>query len=125
MSSAILLVAHGSRRPAANAELLKVAELLRPRVAPAVVEIAYLELTTPSIPEGLNLCLKHGVNSVRILPYFLSPGAHVVEDLERERADFATRFPEVEFTLCPPMGLHPLVIDVLQDRLSESLNSIR
>ncbi|HWL09219.1 MAG TPA: CbiX/SirB N-terminal domain-containing protein [Planctomicrobium sp.] len=119
MTSAILLIAHGSRRAEANAELVTVAEQLRPLVAPAIVEVSYLEVVGPTIPEGLEKCVSLGAESIRILPYFLSPGAHVVDDLEQARQDFQTRHPDIPCRLCPPLGRHPKLLEILVDHSQE------
>ena len=118
---ALLLIAHGSRRAEANAELVRLAELVQARRPGDVVEIAYLELAPPSIPEGAAHCVAHaGVHEVRMVPFFLSPGRHVAEDLEAFRAEFTARYPAVNFIVCPPLGLHPLVVDALLVRADET-----
>jgi len=121
MSAAILLIAHGSRRADANADLVRVAAALKTRLPGKIVEIAYLELAQPDIPHGLLLCVEQGATSIRLLPYFLSAGAHVTEDLEMFRSEFQDRYPALECRLCPPLGLHPLMIDILLARLEELL----
>jgi sirohydrochlorin ferrochelatase len=120
VTSATLLIAHGSRRPEANADLVRLAEMLAPHLPGERIEIAYLELAEPTIPEGLSRCLAAGATRVRMMPYFLSAGAHVTGDLERFRADFAARYPDVAFQLCGPLGLHPRIIDIVLDRLDEA-----
>lgn len=82
-----------------------------------VVEIAYLELAEPDIPTGAGRCVERGATEVRMLPYFLSTGRHVAEDLERYRGEFAARHPGVTFVLCPPLGLHAKVVEVVLERL--------
>ncbi|WP_437227189.1 sirohydrochlorin chelatase [Planctomicrobium sp. SH661] len=119
MSAAILLIAHGSRRAEANADLVQLAELLGPRVSDQIVEIAYLELAEPTIPEGLRTCVNRGATSIRMLPYFLSAGAHVTDDLKEFRADFIAANPGIHCRICPPLGLHPLIVEVLLDRLKQ------
>ncbi|SFI15230.1 sirohydrochlorin chelatase [Planctomicrobium piriforme] len=119
MSAAILLIAHGSRRPEANADLERVAAQLRPRVEEAIVEIAYLELADPTIPHGLRRCVEGGASSIKMLPYFLSAGAHVTRDLENARLEFMQEHPGVTCQLCPPLGLHPRMLEILLDRLQE------
>lgn len=119
-SAAIVLIAHGSRRPEANADLVRLAEILGPRLPDERLEIAYLELAEPTIPMALERCIDAGAKSVRMLPYFLSAGAHVSRDLEEFRQQFAERYPDVKFSLCPPLGLHPKIIDIVLDRLSEA-----
>lgn len=119
MSTAILLIAHGSRRAEANADLVRLAEAMKTRCPNEIVEIAYLELAEPSIPQGAARCVKRGATEIRLLPYFLSAGTHIVEDLTGFRDEFADQYPEVRLQLCPPLGLHPLLIDVLLNRLNE------
>ena len=116
----MLLSAHGSRRAEANAELVQLAELVRGRMPGRVVEIAYLELAEPTIPQGAAACVRPGISRVLMVPYFLSYGSHVVEDLERYRAEFEAAFPGVRFTVAPPLGLHPLIVDVVLARIAEA-----
>lgn len=117
--TAVLLIAHGSRLATANADLLQLAEQLRSRFPGHVIETAYLELTEPTIPQGAERCVILGATRVLLLPYFLSAGTHVTEDLRRYRNQFAEQWPSIRFELCPPLGLHPLMLDIVCDRLSE------
>ena len=119
-TTAVLLVAHGSRREEANADLVRLAEMLRERGEYAVVEPSYLEIAEPTIPRGAANCVAAGATRVLMLPFFLSAGSHVVDDLERHRRELAAAHPGVEFRLCPPLGLHPLMLDIIHDRLGES-----
>lgn len=121
--TALLLIAHGSRRSEANAELAELARLLRPRVPEMLVETAYLELASPTIPEGVRRCVELGARRVALLPYFLSAGVHVTEDLEALREGFRREYPGVEFVLCPPLGLHPGMVEIVFDRLREGLGA--
>ena len=118
--TAILLIAHGSRLATANADLLQLAEQLRSRFPNHIIETAYLELTEPTIPQGAERCITLGATRVLLLPYFLSAGTHVTEDLRRFRTQFAEQWPNVRFDLCPPIGLHPLMLDIVCDRLNEA-----
>ena len=117
---AVLLIAHGSRRPEANADLVKLAELLAEDRPGEIIETSYLELAEPDIPTGGERCVQRGAKAVRMLPYFLSAGAHVVEDLRQHQSELSTRFPHVEFQLCPHLGLHPLMVEIVRQRLGEA-----
>ncbi len=114
--TALLLIAHGSRRPEANADLEYVADRLRERGRYPVVQVSYLELAKPDIEGGGARCVDAGATDVILLPYFLSPGKHVVDDLAAARDRLAERFPGVRFVLAEPLGRHPLLIDVLEER---------
>ena len=117
---ALLLIAHGSRRPEANADLQYIAaEMLRRGDYP-IVQVSYLELAEPSIPEGGALCVASGATQVTMLPYFLSPGVHARDDMSEARAALAERFPGVEFRLAEPLGRHPLLLNVVEQRAREA-----
>lgn len=118
--TAVLLIAHGSRLAAANADLLQLADQLRSRFPDHVIETAYLELSEPTIPQGAARCVTLGATRVLLLPYFLSAGTHVTEDLRRFRGQFAEQWPTVRFDLCPPLGLHPLMLEIVCARLREA-----
>lgn len=118
--TAVLLIAHGSRRAAANQDLQQLAELVAARGGYALVQVSYLELAQPDIPAGGRLCVERGANRVLMMPYFLSAGVHVVNDLREFRQSLADQYPHVEFILCPHLGLHPLMIDIVLDRLSSA-----
>ena len=117
---AALLIAHGSRRPEANADLVALADSVRAAGRFDLVEIAYLELAEPDIPAAVARCVARGATEVRMLPYFLSMGRHVAGDLDGFRRQFAAAHPQIAFTLCPPLGLHPKVIEVVLERLEET-----
>lgn len=121
---AALLIAHGSRREAANLDLADLADALRARAIYPIVEIAYLELAPPNIIEAGTACVAQGADQVLLLPYFLSAGAHVSDDLERFRHQLAEQFPDVDFILCRPLSQHPLLVDIVVDRLAEAEHSL-
>lgn len=123
MSSAILLIAHGSRRQEANEDLRQLAAMLAERCPDEIIECAYLELAEPTIPQGLQGCVERGATQIRMLPWFLSAGTHVREDLAGYRREFAEAHPGLDIQLCPPIGLHPKMVDVLLERLQESADA--
>ncbi|HLJ09907.1 MAG TPA: CbiX/SirB N-terminal domain-containing protein [Planctomycetaceae bacterium] len=118
--TAVLLIAHGSRRSEANDDLVRLADVIRGKRLYPIVETAYLELVEPGIASAGEKCVALGATRVKLLPYFLSAGAHVAEDLEQYRRELAGRFPDVVFELCPPLGLHPLMIEIVLDRLGSA-----
>jgi len=118
--TSLLLIAHGSRRPEANADLEYVAEAMRIRGRYPIVQVSYLELAEPDIEAGGALCVAAGATDVVMLPYFLSPGKHVVEDLTAARNRLSERFPNVRFALAEPLGRHPRLVDVVEERAREA-----
>ena len=119
LPTAVLLIAHGSRRASANEDLVQLAGLVAERGQFEIVEVSYLELLEPTISTGGRTCVERGAWRVLMLPYFLSAGVHVVTDLEEQRQKLAAQFPSVEFVLCPHLGLHPLMAEIVLARLCE------
>ena len=117
-TTALLLIAHGSRHEDANADLEHVADGLRARGF-ALVQPAYLELAEPNVEDGGVRCVEGGAGMVILVPYFLSAGVHVQEDLAEARDRLAARFPGVRFVLAEPLGRHPLLLDVVEQRARE------
>src|SRR5919198_5688139 len=119
-TTALLLIAHGSRRAEANADLDHLAGEMRARGEFAVVQPSYLELCEPGIVAAGEMCVAAGAARVVMLPYFLSAGTHVTEDLTAARAELANRHPGVEFVLAEPLGRHPLLAEVVAERAREA-----
>jgi sirohydrochlorin ferrochelatase len=116
MTTALLLIAHGSRRREANADLEHLAEALRQRGPYALVECCYLELAEPTIEQGGDRCVARGATRVLMVPYFLSAGRHVTEDLEAARQLLTAKHPGVVFRLAEPVGRHPLMVEIIAER---------
>lgn len=120
MTTALLLIAHGSRQPAANDDLFHLAEALRRRGDYGLVEASFLELAEPPIDVAARRCVAQGARRVVLLPYFLSAGVHVREDLQGFRDRLAAEFPAVEFVLAEPLGRHPQLVEIVAQRAREA-----
>lgn len=119
MSRAILLVDHGSRRPASNAQLHELASAVRARVSGTVVEVAHLELARPTIAEGIEACVRAGAKEIVVHPWFLGPGRHTTHDIPRKVEEALAAYDGVDARISSPLGLHPKLVDVVIDRIDE------
>ncbi|HLW68981.1 MAG TPA: CbiX/SirB N-terminal domain-containing protein [Gemmataceae bacterium] len=118
-STAIVLVAHGSRNPEANADTHFLAEQLRQQGDFVCVAAAFLEQAEPVIDAAAAICVASGAKRIVLLPHFLSAGVHVCRDLTAAQQRLAERFADVEFALAEPIGRHPLLLQVLCQRIRE------
>jgi len=102
----LLLIAHGSRRQASNDEVRQLAERVAAQRGPDIdaVEVAFLELAEPSIPEGLARCVANGATEIVVFPYFLAAGTHVVGDIPEAVAAFQAEHPHVRIRVTPHLG---------------------
>lgn len=117
----VVLVDHGSRRSASNEQLERFASLYASATGREVVEAAHMELAEPSIAEAFARCVERGASTVVVAPFFLSPGRHVQEDIPALAAEAAEAHPGIKYLVSAPIGLHPLMAEVMDSRLRHCL----
>lgn len=103
---ALLLVAHGSRLPEANAEVARLTERLREASGDrfGIVTHAFLEIAEPDIPTGIDACIVQGAAQLWVLPYFLAAGRHVRDDVPALLDQARGRHPQATIHLCEHLG---------------------
>jgi sirohydrochlorin ferrochelatase len=115
----LLVVAHGSRRSEANAEVERFAADLRRRAADRFDRIAvgYLELAAPPFTEALDDLLAAGASEIVVYPHLLAAGAHVTRDVPEIVASRRGAHPAVTIRIAPHLGrstgLATLVLDLV------------
>lgn len=111
----VVLVAHGSRLEASNEEVRMLATQLAALAGPlfATVDCGFLELASPSIPEALLNCIANDSRDIIVLPYFLSQGRHVTEDIPAQVALVTAQYPHINISIAPYLGASPLLGTVL------------
>jgi sirohydrochlorin ferrochelatase len=80
-----------------------------------------MELAEPSIDTAFSRCVEQGVTKVVVFPYFLLPGRHWNEDIPRLAAAAAGRHPGVSYLVTAPFGLHPLMGEIMRQRIEHCL----
>jgi sirohydrochlorin ferrochelatase len=118
---AVILVDHGSRREESNALLQDVVAAFRQQGMWAIVEPAHMELAEPSIATAFTRSVEQGAEFVIIFPYFLAPGRHWNEDIPRLAADAASTHPGIRHLVTAPLGLHSLILQVINERIATCL----
>ena len=120
----VVLVDHGSRREESNQLLLEVADAYRQHAPWQIVEPAHMELAEPSVAMAFAQCVQRGAELVVIFPYFLSPGRHWHSDIPALAATAAQAWPGVRFLVTAPLGLHELMLQVIDQRIAHCLNHV-
>lgn len=113
MRTGLVIVDHGSRRAESNTLLEAFAAEFAARGVYEIVEAAHMELAEPTIGEAFDRCVERGATAVVVCPFFLLPGNHWRRDIPELTAEAAGRHPGVEWLVTAPIGLHPLMGDVL------------
>jgi sirohydrochlorin ferrochelatase len=121
MTLGVILVDHGSRRDESNVMLLDVVQSFAQATGMPIVEPAHMELAEPSIATAFARCVARGATTVVVFPYFLLPGRHWDEDIPRLAAEAARQHPGIPYLVTAPFGLHPLMAQVIEQRIEHCL----
>ncbi|MDY0108288.1 MAG: CbiX/SirB N-terminal domain-containing protein [Giesbergeria sp.] len=105
--SGIVLFAHGSRDPLWRAPIEAVEHRIRTQHPSVAVRCAYLELSTPDLPQAVQELVDQGATQVTIVPMFLGTGKHAREDLPVLVQDLRTRHPDVRIVVQCAIGEDP------------------
>jgi sirohydrochlorin ferrochelatase len=114
-----LIVVHGDRTGEAERSLLRMVEQLRLRRPNQRIEGAVLL----KHPEALHLehvleqFVAQGVSEVSLIPWFLFAGPHVQQDIPEIVSAVLARHPQFCVMLQAPIGLDPVLINLLESKL--------
>ena len=78
---------------------------------------AFIELSRPTIEEGFGHCVAAGAKRITVIPVILFAAMHVKEDIPQEIESAYQRYPDLEISYADPFGLHPLMLEILLDRV--------
>ncbi|CAN6574990.1 unnamed protein product [Malus baccata var. baccata] len=120
----VIIVDHGSRRKESNLMLNEFVSMFREKTGYPIVEAAHMELAEPSIRDAFSSCVEQGANRVVVSPFFLSPGRHWNQDIPSLTAEAAKEHPGVSYIVTAPLGLHHLLVDVLNDRINHCISHV-
>ena len=111
----LLLAAHGSKRDAANQEVIAIAKTLadRSRGTFDAVLAGFMQFASPSIVDQIAALVRSGATEIVVLPYFIASGSHVLIDIPAQVAAARAENPHVNFRLMPHLGKLPGVIDII------------
>ncbi len=123
-SLGVVVVDHGSRREASNAMLEAFVADFAAGSQFSIVEPAHMELAEPSIATAFARCVERGAKKVMVVPYFLSPGRHWNQDIPDLTRAAGAEHPMIPWCVSAPIGLHPLMHQVITSRVSGCLEQI-
>lgn len=115
---ALLVVAHGSPRPEANEDVVRLAAAIREMKRFDHVEVAYLDCNQPDIPAGIDLCAGAGATEIVAVPYFLHGGRHFLFDVPDLLEEGEARHSGVTITMGDYIGHRPEIAGVIADRVA-------
>lgn len=133
----VILVDHGSPQPSVTEVRQRIARELRPllpsgvRFAEAVMERregSEYDFNGERLDQVLEREARRGVDTPIVLSLlFLSPGRHAGQDgdIATICRDAQRRYPGLEILISPLVGEHPLLIEILKERVESGLSAMR
>jgi len=139
----VVLAGHGSSLPFGKQVLEDLAEQYK-KNSKYLVEIGFMNISKPSIPEAINTLAVRGVNEVIVLPIFLAHGVHTTQDIPRilglkndesshkhshHHAHGSDHNEEIEFDgqilYGEPLGADSRLVDVIKDRIESVIKDAK
>lgn len=119
----ILVVAHGSREAAGNAETGEFVARWRQMRPQWRIELCFIEHAEVLLDEGLDRAAE-GAREVVVLPLILNAAGHVKMELPEAVERARARHPQVRFLVRKHLGMGPELFALIQCRLQEALREL-
>jgi sirohydrochlorin ferrochelatase len=123
-STGLVVVDHGSRRAESNRLHEQFVARFGDHCDFRIVEPAHMELSEPSIQTAFDRCVARGAQRVVVVPYFLWPGKHWDQDIPNLTREAAAKHPGVPYLVAAPIGMHPLMVQVIASRVDQCLQHV-
>jgi sirohydrochlorin cobaltochelatase len=120
MTAALLVVGHGTRDEEGAAEFGRLIARLRNRL-PADVSGGFIELSGPPLTEAVAELVARGHRRLAALPLVLVSAGHGKGDIPGAMAREVVRHPGLSYSYGRPLGPHPILLSLLDERLNAVL----
>jgi sirohydrochlorin cobaltochelatase len=120
MTKAILFVGHGSKDREGNDQVRQFIETMRENWGSnMLVQTSFLEFETPTVRQGIDLCVERGADHIIVIPIMLLQAGHSKIHIPAAIDEGKKKYPLVEFTYSRPIGVHEQTFEILKTRVTE------
>jgi sirohydrochlorin cobaltochelatase len=121
-SECLVLLAHGSRDPRWRIPFERIVDAVQGQSGKTKVRLAYMEFIGPTLMDVARECVGQQISHLRVLPLFLSVGAHLATDVPEQVNQAKAQFPQLEIELLSPVGEDPRLGGLIQQIVIETLS---
>ncbi len=100
---ALVLFGHGARDERWKEPFLKLQELIA-QDSNVRVELSFLELMSPSLPEVIDQLAIEGFKTIEVIPVFFGQGGHIRKDFPAILDACRNKHPEIQLSAKPAVG---------------------
>ncbi|HET7356864.1 MAG TPA: CbiX/SirB N-terminal domain-containing protein [Nocardioidaceae bacterium] len=122
---ALVALAHGSRDPRSARTIRGLVDQVRSMRPDLRIESAFLDLSRPSFETVVDRLVKAGHDEIVVVPLLLTEAFHATVDVPSAVAAASSRHPEVRIRASRILGVEPVFLDVLDQRLRSALKQAR
>lgn len=115
----LLMIGHGTRDDDGRQSFLDFADAYRALDSSRPVLPCFLELTGPTIQEGVDQCVEQGYTELSALPILLFAARHNKFDVTNELDRAKVRHPQLRFHYGRHFGITTGILDLWRDRLAK------
>jgi sirohydrochlorin ferrochelatase len=119
----IVVFAHGSRVEAANEAVRTMAAELARLGGFGAVETAFLELGIPNLDGAADRLVERGIDSIVVIPYFLTEGLHMERDLPPTLQRISQKYNGLRIAVTETLDGHPGLVQAMLDRALSGIRS--
>jgi len=119
----IVVFAHGSRIESANDAVRQVAAELARSGGFCAVEAAFLELGVPDLEGAADRLVARGIDSIVVIPYFLTDGLHMERDLPPLLTKISQKYNGLRIAATKTLDGHPGLVQALLERALSGIRS--
>lgn len=116
MKRSLLVIGHGSRSSEALEIFSRIVDMVREKGEFDFVEGAHMSLAEPDINQAIDTLVGRDVKEIIVVPYFLYAGMHIKHDIPEIIGRIAARYPDIAIRVAGPIGVDPLMADLILHR---------
>ena len=109
----IVLFAHGARDPEWARPFHEICNRVRSSRPEYPIEVAFLELMSPTLEEAINSLAAEGATAITVFPLFMAQGGHLKQDIPRILDSIRASHPHVPIALERAVGEVPEILDAI------------
>ena len=119
---ALILFAHGARAASWAEPFLRLQKLTQESSPELKVELAFLELMQPQLPEVVKSLVEQSYESITITPIFLGQGGHLIRDLPLMVEEIRQQYPDRQIKQVAAAGEDAGVLNAIRDYCLRSIH---
>ena len=121
---AIILFAHGARDPQWAEPFLAIQAQVRAARPGTPVEIAFLEIMTPSLETAVAEMAAAGAQRITVVPLFMARGGHLKQDLALLLAEIGKKHPDLQLKVTPAIGETPEILKSIAEWVLKATSGV-